>query len=196
MRSPNPSRIINAPDFEMFRWDTLQARRTQRAKAAPVLARSRTRRQFDDQRPDRDPRRTRGLRSLGRGRVYRLGIRRRAAVLQAARDRSALRRRRLSRQRTGRFRSTARRMSNWGPVDPDARRSRGRSRLSLGARSQRARRARRFAVRDQQPRSSARQHERRVPRSAPRPQQPDRCCAIHTSTPCCSTAIARSACVA
>ena len=28
MRSPNPSRIINAPDFEMFRWDTLQARRT------------------------------------------------------------------------------------------------------------------------------------------------------------------------
>jgi len=28
MRSPNPSRIINAPDYEMFRWDTLQARRT------------------------------------------------------------------------------------------------------------------------------------------------------------------------
>jgi choline dehydrogenase len=28
MRSPNPSRIINAPDYQMFRWDTLQARRT------------------------------------------------------------------------------------------------------------------------------------------------------------------------
>jgi len=28
MRSPNPSRIINAPDYAEFRWDTLQARRT------------------------------------------------------------------------------------------------------------------------------------------------------------------------
>lgn len=28
MRSPNPSRIINAPDYEAFRWDTLVARRT------------------------------------------------------------------------------------------------------------------------------------------------------------------------
>ncbi len=32
MRSPNPSRIINAPDFAMFRWDTLQARRTHAQK--------------------------------------------------------------------------------------------------------------------------------------------------------------------
>ncbi len=28
MRSPNPSQIINAPEHEIFRWDTLQARRT------------------------------------------------------------------------------------------------------------------------------------------------------------------------
>jgi len=28
MRSPNPSRIINAPEYAMYRWDDLQARRT------------------------------------------------------------------------------------------------------------------------------------------------------------------------
>src|SRR5262249_7327112 len=29
MRSPNPSLIINAPEYATYRWDTLQARRTQ-----------------------------------------------------------------------------------------------------------------------------------------------------------------------
>ncbi len=28
LRSPNPSRVINAPEYERFRWDALQARRT------------------------------------------------------------------------------------------------------------------------------------------------------------------------
>lgn len=32
MRSPNPSRIINAPEYDAFRWDTLQARRTNAQK--------------------------------------------------------------------------------------------------------------------------------------------------------------------
>ena len=99
MRSPNPSRIINAPDYEMFRWDTLQARRTTRKQPRLYWRGRGLGGSSDDQRPDRDSRRTRRLRSLGRGRVHRLGICRRAAVLQAPRDRPALRRRRLSRQR-------------------------------------------------------------------------------------------------
>ena len=79
-------------------------------------------------------------------------------------------------------------LSRWGAVDQALAEAALELRSRVRARSQRAARARRLAVRDQQPRRRARQHQRRLPRAEPRAPESRRSSATRTSIACCSKA--------
>jgi choline dehydrogenase-like flavoprotein len=171
MRSPNPSRIINAPEYERFRWDTLQARRT--TSQTPRLywrgrglgGSSAINGQIAIRGVPEDYDRWAAAGCTGWGFADVLPYFKRLETDLRYGDAEY-------HGNDGPIPIYRAPMSNW---DPSTSRlaSGGRSRMPVGARSQCTWRARRVALCDQQPRASPCKHERRVHRTEPRPQQSD-----------------------
>ena len=170
IRIPNPLRAIARRRLPLSQ----AAGAPHRAAGAEALvARPGDRRQLDHQRPDRDPRHSRGLRRLGARGRGRLGLGRGAAVLLQARDATATSATSPITGTRGPIPVYRAPVEKWGHVDRARDEGGPGAGLRLVPGPQRARGHRRLALRHQQPRWAAHLDQRRLSRAGARAAEPD-----------------------